>query len=506
MAEIKSLKVLPKTSATGKDVLLVTNTNSNSARQYSLSNLFPSVNTVGTNSESIFVNVTNKNQINLKGLQSGSGGLLSIKSVRNNVIFKFKPSGLDLSQCDNSRSGFIRGINFNRAITGTLTPFYGGTGMSNVQKGSVLVATTENKYASASMVNNGQLLIGNSTSGYPTVGTLKGGANVRVTNSAGSITIAANLNRLIQHLKCDVYNLDLDIVTGRSWLSGDGTSEGVSVDADGKVFIGDSTPTVPTIDGQLHLCGSSTNAIVIGNTNNYSNHTIKAMTAAAGVAGLDLSILGANALSGNVKGGDITIQSGASTGSGVGGDLLLYAGDHAGSSTGGAVKLYTHDSSGDPIQALTIANTQDVTINAGNLFISSKPLYLRSNTTPRVIQYQGDEAVLDDGTTAISAANILIGICKCTPTADRSKATDTASNLISGLSLTATGDSVDFSVLNLATDGTSDITITAGTSVTLVGNMKIKSQDDADDAGYAGVGRFRVRRTGGSSVTMYRIA
>ena len=69
MAEIKSLKVLPKTSATGKDVLLVTNTKTNSARQYSLSNLFPSVNTSGNNSESILVNVTNKNQINLKGVQ-----------------------------------------------------------------------------------------------------------------------------------------------------------------------------------------------------------------------------------------------------------------------------------------------------------------------------------------------------------------------------------------------------------------------------------------------------
>ena len=506
MAEIKSLKVLPKTSATGKDVLLVTNTKTNSARQYSLSNLFPSVNTSGNNSESILVNVTNKNQINLKGVQSASSNLLTIKSVNNNLVFRVKPSGLDLSQCDNTRSGFIRGLNLNRAVTGTLSPYNGGTGISNVQKGSILVATTENKFASASMVTNGQILIGNSTSGYPTVGTLKSGSNVRITNSPGSISIAANLNTLLQHLRCNNYNINLDSAVGRSWISGDGDNEGVSVDADGKVFIGDSTPTLPTIDGQLHLCGSSTNAIVIGNTNSYSNHTIKAMTAAAGIAGLDLSILGANALSGNVKGGDITIQSGASTGSGVGGDLLLYAGDHAGSSTGGAVKLYTHDSSGDAIQALTIANTQDVTINAGNLFVSSKPLYLRASTTPRVIQYQGNEAVLDDGTTAISAANILTGICKCTPTADRSKATDTASNFVSGLSLLANGDSVDFTVLNLATDGTSDITITAGSGVTLVGNMKVKSQDDADDAGYAGVGRFRIRRTSASAATMYRIA
>ena len=123
-----------------------------------------------------------------------------------------------------------------------------------------------------------------------------------------------------------------------------------------------------------------------------------------------------------------------------------------------------------------------------------------------MIRYQGAEATTDDGTTAISAANMLTGIVKCTPTDDRSKATDTASNIVSGLSLTADGDSFDFSLISLATDGTSDITITAGSGVTLVGNMKVKSQDDADNAGYAGVGRFRLRRTSASAVTMYRIA
>ena len=116
------------------------------------------------------------------------------------------------------------------------------------------------------------------------------------------------------------------------------------------------------------------------------------------------------------------------------------------------------------------------------------------------------EATTDDGTTAISAANMLTGIVKCTPTDDRSKATDTASNIVSGLSLTADGDSFDLSLISLATDGTSDITLTGGTGVTLVGNMIVKSQDNADDAGYAGVGRFRVRRTGSSAVTMYRIS
>ena len=130
---------------------------------------------------------------------------------------------------------------------------------------------------------------------------------------------------------------------------------------------------------------------------------------------------------------------------------------------------------------------------------------MRNATYPDVIKYQGAPATTDDGTTAVSVANILTGIVQCTPTADRSKAVDAASNLISGLYLTANGDSFDFSVINLATDGTSFITLTAGSNVTLVGNMIVSAQDVAEDAFTSGVGRFRIRRTSPTAVTMYRI-
>jgi hypothetical protein len=155
---------------------------------------------------------------------------------------------------------------------------------------------------------------------------------------------------------------------------------------------------------------------------------------------------------------------------------------------------------------MTVSNDQDVSVDNGRLIVQSEAIYARASATVPFIQEQGAPATTDDGTTAISASNIATGIITCTPTADRSKATDTAANLISGLTLTADNDSFDFSLISLATDGTSDITITGGTGVTLVGNMIVKSQDNADDAGYAGVGRFRVRRTGASAVTMYRIA
>ena len=77
---------------------------------------------------------------------------------------------------------------------------------------------------------------------------------------------------------------------------------------------------------------------------------------------------------------------------------------------------------------------------------------------------------------------------------------------MAGLYLTANGDSFDFSLINLATDGTSFITLTAGTGVTLVGSMVVSAQDAAEDAFTSGVGRFRIRRTSSTAVTMYRIA
>ena len=121
-------------------------------------------------------------------------------------------------------------------------------------------------------------------------------------------------------------------------------------------------------------------------------------------------------------------------------------------------------------------------------------------------KYQPAPATTDDGTTAISAANILTGIVLCTPTADRSKATDSAANLQSALGFDENDDSFDFSVINLATDGTSHITITAGDSVTLVGCMVVSAQDLAEDAFTSGVGRFRIRRTSAGNSTMYRIS
>tara|TARA_B100001094_G_scaffold80468_1_gene76705 strand:+ start:21846 stop:23372 length:1527 start_codon:yes stop_codon:yes gene_type:complete len=508
MAEIKSLVSLAKTGANANDVLLVTNTVTGAAKKYLLTNLFPTLNTSGSSSQPLFVGVTNKNQLNFKGIKSSTSSMLTVSTVSNNVEVAVLPAGIDLSLCDNSVAQFSTGVNFSGVITGIAPVINGGTGLGAIATGSILIGTSTNVIGTSVMSANGQLLIGNATTGYPSVATLTAGSNITITNSAGAINIAASLGALSAHLDTGSYNIDLNT----NYISPNGTdNKGIYVHSSGKVFINPSGTTLGTGDSQLHLMGSDSNAISIGNgANSYqSSYTVKCDdNASSGAAGAALVLKSGSATAGNANGGGMTIQPGDASGTGTGGDLLLYAGAVASgtSGVGGAIKFYATTANGS-------GSTESARIlNDGQFFLYenttvAKTLRLTASSVPTMIRYQGAEATTDDGTTAISAANMLAGIIKCTPTTDRSKATDSASNIINGLSLAADGDSFDFSLISLAADGTSHITLTAPDgNVTLVGCMVISAQDLAEDAFTSGVARFRIRRTSGTAITMYRIA
>ncbi len=508
MAEITSLSTLAKTSVDANEFLLVANSSTKAAKKLQLQTLFPAVSTAGTSSETLYTSatLTNKNQIVFKGIASGDTGLLTVATTSSNIVLTVLEAGIDLSLCNNATSGFLTGVDFSGTVTGTCAVTNGGTGLSTIVKGAILYASADDAIsATSAMSTNGQLLIGNATNGYPSVATLAAGSsNLTIVNGAGTITLDANLSSLAANLDTGSYNIDLNT----NYISDDGSDRGIYVHTNGKTILNDSGSTLTTGDatGQLNIQGTTSTAITIGNSGAYQGaYQIKTTTSASGTVGAKLQIYAGTAGGGDKAGGTLTLFAGDGTGSGNGGAMDLLAGDSA-SGTPGSVLLRTYTTGGSATTAVTVDSSQDVTVESGNLFVSAKPIYARASSTAAFIQYQGAPATTDDGTTAVSAANILTGIVQCTPTADRSKATDTASNLISGLSLTADNDSFDFTLISLATDGTSDITLTGGTGVSLVGNMKVKSQDDADDAGYAGVGRFRIRRTGSSSVTMFRIA
>ena len=509
MAEIKSLRSLAKTSATSKDVLLVTNTSTNAAKQYSLSNLFPSGSTLGSSSESIFVNITNKNQMNFKGLKSANTKLLALSTSDNNIMFRVKPSGIDLSQCDNSRSAFGSGTNLNKSVTGVLSPIYGGTGLSRVVKGSILVAHTDTSWSALALNTDGQLLIGNTVAGRPTTGKIVGGANVSITNSPGIITISSNLARLTGNFDTGSYNIDLD----SNYLSPTGADKGIYFKGN-SVIINDSDQTAnstatTTADGQLHLMGTNVNAITIGNGANASNYqteyNINCDTSTSGVGG------GLNIKPGtghtDYAGGALKLYGGAGTGTGNGGALELYSGDTASGGSGGVggqIRLIAQDEGAD-VTAFIMTNAGAISMSQ-NVTVA-KTLRVSEANTSQFVTAQGDQAVTDDGTAVLSAANILQRIVTCTPSADRSKVTDTAANYVAGnLGLDNDNDSIDFSFINLATNGTSHVTLTGGTGITLVGCMVISAQDLAEDAFTSGTAQFRVRRVSATAVTIYRIA
>ena len=491
MAKVTDLTTLAKTSVESTDYLLVSSSTTGGSKRLTVASMFPAVSTAGAGSETLYnsATLTNKNQIVFKGIKSATTSNLTVATTSSNLVLSLVEAGIDLNECDNTTASFMTGVDFTKTVTSQCPVVNGGTGLSTIAKGAMLYASASNTIAAtAAMSTNGQLLIGNASTGIPTLATLTAGSNVTITNTAGAISIAAAITSLSAILDMGNYNIDL----GTGYISADGsTSQGVRVTG-ANTYLGAS--------------GSYFNADILniggGGIRLSDAAEIKPSAQTSSTAGKDLTIEGGGSADG--AGGILNISGGTATGSGTGGNVLITAGK-SGSGTDGTIVMKTYTSA-TATAALTIgAEGQDVTVNTGDVIMSAGNVYMRNSSNPDVIKYQGTQATTDDGTAVVTAANILTGIIQCTPTGDRSKATDTASNLISGLSLNADGDAFDFSLISLATDGTSDITLTAGTSVALVGNMKVKSQDDADDAGYAGVGRFRIARTGGSAVTMFRI-
>jgi len=355
--DITSLATLAKTSVVNTDFIYLTNTLSKRSSKVSLTTLFPALATSGTGSEDIWISITNKNQLNFKGIKSGDTGLLTVATTTNNIVLTALEAGIDLSLCNNTISGFSSGVDFTGAVTGANSPLNGGTGLSAIAKGAILYANNTNVIAATDAIDtNGQLLIGNTTKGYPDVATLIAGTNVTITNAPGAITIASSLATMAADL--DMANYDIDLGTG--WLSGNGTHEGINIDSAGKVFIGEDTPTAAFADS-LNIEGG------IRFTNN-SAPTIKPTATSGSNVGMAVTIESGGSVNGAA--GNLNLTGGTASGNAAGGDVILTAGRDTSGSADGVVCLKTY-TSGTATAALTAASEgQDVTINTGNLIIT----------------------------------------------------------------------------------------------------------------------------------------
>ena len=188
MAEITSLSTLAKTSVDANEFLLVANSSTKAAKKLQLQTLFPAVSTAGTSSETLYTSatLTNKNQIVFKGIASGDTGLLTVATTSSNIVLTVLEAGIDLSLCNNATSGFLTGVDFTGTVTGTCGVTNGGTGLSTIVKGAVLYASANDTLAATTaMATDGQLLIGHTANGHPSVATLKAVSNRTIVKGGG---------------------------------------------------------------------------------------------------------------------------------------------------------------------------------------------------------------------------------------------------------------------------------------------------------------------------------
>ena len=383
MAKVTDLGTLAKTSVASTDFLLVTNSNSGQSKKLTVESLFPAVSTAGSSSETLYnsATLTNKNQIAFKGIKSGDTGLLTVGTTSSNIVLTVLEAGVDLSLCNNATSGFISGIDFTGTVTGVNPVVNGGTGISTIAKGAMLYASAEDTIAAtAAMSTNGQLLIGNATTGYPSVATLTAGTGMTITNAAGAITLAATITNAEANIDLRnaannaTYNIDL--VGGTAFISGDGTAEGLTVDNDGKVFVGQGTPTAAFAD-TLNIKGG----IRFTNTD---APTIKPTATTSSTAGQAVTIEGGG--SAGAAAGHLNLTGGTASGNGAGGNVVLTAGRDTSGSSDGTIQLKTY-TSGTATAGLSVAaEGQNVSVDTGNLVITQAAKGLVHTGTGTVTQ------------------------------------------------------------------------------------------------------------------------
>ena len=394
MAKITSLSALAKTSVGANDYLLTANAVTPANNKFLLQDLFPTVNTLGATSESLFVSITNKNVLNFKGIKS-LDNLLTVSTVSNNIALQVNEGNIDLANCDNTTAGFLSTVNLTSDVSGQLPIANGGTGTSSLGTNNFFYAGNTGSLSSLAFGTNGQLIIGR-TGLAPIMANLTAGSNISITNGSGSITIAASLTTLTATVNGGGYN-----IYGLNWLSGDTNNRGIKVNTTGQTFIGSGVPT-PFFSGDLNV---SSNIFVNGNTAQVIGAVLTA-TIAPG----PLTIKAADANASN-PGGRLDVRAGSSQGSGnSGGNINYYPGSHDGTGKSGNHIFWGYNT-GAVAQSIVTIDGEDKYVGI-NISAPVAPIDVKQEGTTsnipvaRLEQLDTDESFINFvGTSGAASAN-----------------------------------------------------------------------------------------------------
>jgi hypothetical protein len=439
MAKVESFPLLGTTSVLADHVIYVVNEAADTDNKLQLNTLFPTISDNGSAGQLLHTgSLTNLTQINLKKIaaaSTSSGALTATTHGDGHLLISLVENSLDLSNCDNSSSGFITTVNLTSNVGSTILPVAnGGTGASSLTNGGILLGSGTGAVTAMAVLAKGSIIAGDGTTdpAVVTVGTngyllqadSTAGAGVSwlqtlpvANGGTGATTLTANgvligngtsavtsvalatkgqilvgdgtgnpsaltvgtdgqllmanaaagngVQWINNHLDLldefvmpgstvlDMNNNIIDLGTG--WLSGNGTAEGINIDAAGKVFIGEDTPTA-FFDTALNIIGD----ISVSNTSQFSMRG-KANSG----AGLVMSFIAGGST--GASAGGMVIKGGDSTGgNGNGGSLTLGGGLKNGSGDDGTIVFKTGDT-----EAMSITTAQDLNVKKSIIFDSA---------------------------------------------------------------------------------------------------------------------------------------
>ncbi len=219
----------------------------------------------------------------------------------------------------------------------TLPVANGGTGATSLTANGVLIGNGTSAVTSVDLSTKGQILIGDGTGNPSALSVGSNGQRLVADSTAGNGVAWENnhLDLLDEFVMpgstvLDMNNNNIDLGTG--WLSGNGTAEGINIDAAGKVFIGEDTPsaffdTALNIIGDITVSGPSQFAFT-GKPNSGSGLTMSLIGGGStGAAAGGLKVFGGSSTGGNGNGGNLTLGGGLKNGSGDDGTIIFMTAD-----------------------------------------------------------------------------------------------------------------------------------------------------------------------------------
>ena len=398
MAQIKNLSNLSKSNTTNSHYVYVQNTATTSDFKFQLNSIFPSISDVGSAGVKTHNNFSNTTQLNLRKIaatSTSSGALTSTLHADGHVLLSLVEASLDLNNCDNTTSVFLKTVDLTSNVGATILPVAnGGTGAATLTANGILIGNGTSAITAVDLSTKGSIIVGDGAGNPSAVGVGTNDFVLTADSTAANgvawkaVTIGSSLDATL-----DTDNNNIDLGTG--FINGDGANnKGISFNSSGQVFIGSGSPSLSealNINGNVAFTDNVTLEPRSQSSGNGKTLKLHGGSASAG-SGAAVTIAGGGSTGGGGNGGSVSIQSGAKEGAGTSGSVILAPTNDTNTSV----------TTGTPADALVADPNLDITIKYGNAIFHTP-------TKGIVYTSRGDVTQLTNHSTSVTS-NAMAGV------------------------------------------------------------------------------------------------